>query len=86
VNIEYVPADTTREAAWVQLEAIRRMPPGRRLELACRLSDDLRRVVAAGVRGRHPGMTEDQVKLAVARLTLGEELFRRVYPGIKVQV
>ena len=79
MNVELVPADTTPEAAQVQLEIFRRMPAARRLELAFQMSNALRGLVAEGVRSRHPEYGDQQVRLAVARLTLGEELFRRVY-------
>ena len=56
------------------------MPAEKRLELALRMSDTLREVTAAGVRQRHPTYSSDQVRLAVIRLSLGDELFRKVYP------
>lgn len=86
MNFRTVPADTTLEAARVQLEVFRRLPPQRRLELALQMSTALREVAAAGVRSRHSDYNESQIRLAVARLTLGEELFARVYPGVDVQV
>lgn len=86
MNLEFVPADTTPEAARVQLEIYRRMSPSRRLELALELSDNVRRLVAAGVRHRHPEYTGEEVRLAVIRLTLGDELFRKAYPGVEVAV
>ncbi len=82
---EAVPADTSLEAALVQYEVFRRMAPGKRLELALRMSNSLRDLVAAGARNRHPEYTDDQVRLAVIRLTLGEELFQRAYPGVDVK-
>jgi hypothetical protein len=86
VNLELVPADTTLEAALVQFEIYRRMPAAKRLELALQLSDALRDLTAAGVRQRHPTFSPDQVKRAVMRLTLGEQLFRAVYPEGDVEV
>ena len=86
MTVEAVPADTTPEAARVQWDIFRRMSPSKRLELALRMSDSLRNVVASGVRDRHPGWSEEQVRLAVIRLTLGEELFRHVYPHAEVEV
>lgn len=77
--------DTTLEAAKVQWDIWRRLTPDRRLQLACEMSDTLRRITASGVRSRHPEYSEDEVKLAVIRLCLGEELFRQVYPDVKVK-
>jgi hypothetical protein len=62
-----LPADTTPEAAWVQIEFYGRMAPSRRLEIALQMSDAKRSVAASGVRSRHPDYNEDQVRLAVKR-------------------
>jgi hypothetical protein len=82
---KWIPADTTPEAARVEDEIFRRMPPSRRLELALEMSDEVLAITAAGVRSRHPEYTEDQVRLAVLRLSLGEELFRQVFPDSDVR-
>jgi hypothetical protein len=84
--IPLVPADTTLEAARVQSAVFRRMSGSRRLELALQMSDSLRHMVAAGVRSRHPEYSEAQVKFALIRLTLGDRLFRQVYPGVEIAV
>jgi hypothetical protein len=86
VNVELIPADTTPEAWRVMVESYRRMSPSRRLELACQMTDSLRRVVAAGVRVRHPEYSEEQVRLAFLRLWLDDDLFRKVYPGVEIAV
>jgi hypothetical protein len=62
------------------------MPAAKRLELALRMSDELRATVAAGVRNRHPEYGAEQVRLAVIRLTLGTALFRQAYPGVEIAV
>jgi hypothetical protein len=82
----FLPSDTSLEAIRVQHAIYRRMPPEKRLRLAFQMSDSARAIAAAGVRARHPEYTERQVRLAVIRLRLGEELFRRVYPGEDVGV
>jgi len=83
---ELIPADTAPEAWGVHVEIYRRMTPSRRLELALQMSDALRRVVAAGVRSRHPEYGEYQERLAVTRLYLGDDLFDSTYPGVDVAV
>jgi hypothetical protein len=85
MRIEVVPADTTPEAARVQFEIYRRMQPSRRLEIALEMNTTMRELVAAGVRCRHPDYSAEQVRLAVIRLCLGEEWFRKVYPGVNVE-
>jgi hypothetical protein len=84
LGVEMVPADTTVEAARVQYEIFRRMPAERRLELALQMSDALREIAAAGVRQRHPDYSEEQVRLAVIRLTLGDDLFRKAYGDVMI--
>ncbi len=79
-----IPADTDPAAARVQWEIYRRMTPGRRMELALEMSATLRQFMAAGVRMRHSHYDDRQVKLAVIRLSLGDNLFRRVYPGEEI--
>jgi hypothetical protein len=81
-----MPADTTPEAARVQVEIFRRMPASKRLELSVRMSNALRDLVASGVRHRHPQYSPEEVRLAVIRLSLGDSWFRKVYPGVEVAV
>jgi hypothetical protein len=73
--------DTTEEAARVQREVYRRMSPSRRLQLIFEMNEQLRELLAAGVRDRNPDYTEAHVKMAVIRLWLGRELFERAFPG-----
>jgi hypothetical protein len=86
MNLEVIPADTSPEAWAILVNIYRRMSPNRRLELVCEMSNSLRRLVADGVRNRHPDYTEDQVRLAVIQLWLGEDLFRQGYPGVDIAV
>ena len=85
MNEPYLPADTSLEAIRVQHAVYRRMPAEMRLRLGLQMSDSARAVSAAGVRARHPEYTDRQVELAVIRMMLGEELFRRAYPGEDVR-
>lgn len=50
------------------------MTPEERLAVAADMSDALRRLVAAGVRSRHPHATEPVVQALVAEALLGPEL------------
>lgn len=47
--------------------------------LAARLSDEIRDVALAGIRARHPGISEGQVVVHFARLTLTPEEFKMAY-------
>ena len=75
-----IPADTTPEAAWVQMQIYRQMPAEKRLLLALEMSDGVREICAAGVRAQYPNFTDEQVRLIVIRRMLGEELFHKAYP------
>jgi hypothetical protein len=75
--------DTTPQAEEVQLTVFRNMGPEKRLEAAIALSRTCRKLLAEGVRKRHPEYDEDQVRMAVIRLSLPEDLFLVAYPGGK---
>ena len=74
------PLDTSPEAEDVQLGIYRKMSPEQRLHLAIDLAQTCRRLLAEGVRMRHPGYDEKRVRFAVIRLQLGDALFLTVYP------
>ena len=84
MNYSALPRDTTREAFWVQIDALRRLGVEGRAKLTFELCDNLRRILADGVRSRHPDYDENQVRLAVIRLRLGDTLYRKVYPKTEV--
>lgn len=77
--------DTSADVAGVQAEAFRRMGPEGRLRAALEMSEEMGRILEAGVRARHPGYTADEVRLAAIRLRLGEPLFHAVYPLAQVE-
>lgn len=76
-----IPPDTDEAAHRVQVDAWRRLGAAKRVALAAEMSEATRSVAAAGVRHRHPHYTDAEVRLAVIRLTLGDELFHEAYPG-----
>jgi len=77
MKLTAIPADTTPEAARVQMAIFRRMSSGQRLQLALQMSDTLRSIVADGIRSRHPTFSDEQVRLEVIRICLGEEACRK---------
>jgi hypothetical protein len=77
----FLPTDTSLDAIRVQHAVYRRMTPEQRLELTFQMIASTRALSASGVRSRHPEYTDRQVELAVIRLTLGEELFHKAFPG-----
>ncbi len=77
------PLDTSPEVERIQNEIFRKMAPARRLQLAIELTQTSRKLLAAGVRRRHPEYNDEQVRLAAIRLTIPEKLFLAAYPHAK---
>jgi hypothetical protein len=75
-----VPADTTVDAHRLQGEIYRKMTGQQRLSIAFELTDMVRRIAMAGIRARHPHYTDEQVFRAWARLTLGDDVLRDMWP------
>ena len=48
------------------------------MKMALQMSEDVRRIAEAGARSRMPGASPEEIRRAVARLYLGEELALRV--------
>jgi hypothetical protein len=45
------------------------------------LSSDMRELTRAGIRARHGDYSEEDVELALRRILLGDDLFRRAWPS-----
>jgi hypothetical protein len=75
------PFDTSPDAQAAQLMAWRRMGPARRVELAADMSEEARRVTMSGIRSRHPEYTAEELRNAMLRLVLGDELYVAAWPG-----
>lgn len=77
--------DTTPEALAKQFEIWRRIGPAGKAAMTFELSDNLRRLVEAGVRHRHPQWDDWMVEREVVRLMIGDDLFQRAYGKDRVQ-
>ena len=73
-------SDTTDAAHRAQIEVYRRMSGSRRVEIAAQMSEDARAIAVAGIRRRHPRYTEAELRHALMRLLLGDDLFSRAWP------
>lgn len=67
------PADTTPGMRRRQLAIYRAMTPERRVELALTMSE-ARAVALAGIRRRHPGMSEADVVAELVRILHGRRI------------
>jgi hypothetical protein len=74
-----IPADTTLEAAKKEFEILRRLGPEVRAGMAIEMSDNLRGIVEAGVRDRHPDFDQKKIDLEVLRLMIGDELYKQMF-------
>lgn len=74
------PLDTSSAVERMQIECFRKMAPQQRLQAAAALRQATRKLLATGVRHRHPEYSDAQVRLAVIRMTIPEELFLSAYP------
>ena len=72
-------SDTTSEATAKQFEILRRIGPAGRAAMTFELGDNLRALVRAGVRHRHPQWDDRTVELEVIRSMVGDALFRQAY-------
>ncbi|MBM4365381.1 MAG: hypothetical protein FJ102_04150 [Deltaproteobacteria bacterium] len=72
-------SDTTPGARAVQTRLYRAAGGEKRLLMALRMSEDMRRIAEAGIRFHNPAATDAEVRVALARMYLGKELFQRVF-------
>ena len=77
-----IPADTTLEAVRKEFEILRRLGPEVRAKMALDMSDNLRRIVEAGVRYRHPDFDQKKIELEVLRLMIGNQLYKQMLKDI----
>jgi hypothetical protein len=73
--------DTTPDAAAVQTAIYRRMTPDQRTWAAAEMSTMARAITLDNIRARHPEYVEHQARMALYRLLVGDELFRRAWPA-----
>ncbi len=71
------PHDTSPDAWRRYLAAIRATPPEERVRRAVQMSDELREVVRAGIRSRHPDWSSAAVQDELEERMLGRDLARR---------
>jgi hypothetical protein len=71
--------DTMVEAEAILLEYCRTAPPWKKLQHMIRLNKASRLLALIGLRHRHPGATEDELRRRLADLLLGPELAESAY-------
>jgi hypothetical protein len=76
-----LPHDTQKDSALRQYDVLRKMTISQRAEMTFQLSDNLREIVRAGIRQRHPEYTPDQITQAVLNLVMDNELVSKAFGG-----
>ena len=71
--------DTRREAERVQIELLRRAPAWRKMQMVDDLNRAVKRLALCGLRERHPGASEEELRRRLADLLLGPDLAARAY-------
>jgi hypothetical protein len=82
----FIPFDTPPDVFRKQVEVLRGIGERGRARMTEEMCRGLRKTIKAGIRRRHPDYNEHQVKMALIWLTAGEEVFRRLLPGVKIEV
>jgi hypothetical protein len=72
-------SDTSPEAERILIEAYRRMPPWEKVRRVSEMTRACVELALAGIRARHPGATEQEVRLRLAALRLDRETMVRVF-------
>lgn len=75
--------DTLPKIEEIQFEILRKMSPEMRLNLAIQLFETEKKLLMEGIRSRHPEYKEEEIRLALIRILLGDEQFEIVYPQMK---
>ena len=79
-----LPFDTAKDSATIQFEVLKKMDINARAKMTFELSDNLRSIIESGIQQRHPDYTQNQIKLAALRLTIGDDLFDQAFGGCEV--
>jgi hypothetical protein len=78
-TVAFRPADTTPEAWATQFDLYRRMSPADKARLCREITLAANAFALAGLRQRHPGASERELRLRLAALRLGADLVECAY-------
>ncbi|MBI5512530.1 MAG: hypothetical protein HY909_02110 [Deltaproteobacteria bacterium] len=74
--------DTTSQADARYHTLLRRLSPAQRLEAAMRLSQAVREMTIAGIRQRHPGISDDELRVRLTARLYGVTQALRLFGSI----
>ena len=72
-------SDTSPEAMEVLIDLYRRMTPAEKLQRVRDLTLAANQLALVGLRARHPGESEQELLLRLARIRLGDDLVAKAY-------
>ncbi|HYC88339.1 MAG TPA: hypothetical protein VEO54_03940 [Thermoanaerobaculia bacterium] len=73
------PLDTPKKVWDLQFDLLRRKTGAERLEMMRQLTLAVQHLAMAGLRARHPDLTDDELWLKLAAQRLGSDVVRKVY-------
>lgn len=73
------PLDTPKKVWDLQFELLRRKTGAERLEMMRQMTLAVQQLAMAGLRARHPELTDDELWLKLAAHRLGADVVRKVY-------
>jgi hypothetical protein len=76
-----VALDTSPDAQRRQDDVFRAMSPDQRAAMAAEMSEAAFEIAETGIRLRHPGYTDEEVRLTGIRLRIGDDLFVAAFPS-----
>ncbi len=79
-----LPYDTQEKSAMRQFDVLKKMDISARAEMTFQLSDNLRAIVEAGIRQRHPDYTPDQITQAALNLVMDKDIVSQAFGGRKL--
>jgi hypothetical protein len=74
--------DTSPEMETRYQERLGRLTGVERLEVAVQLSSGVRSLAEAGLRHRHPGASEEELRCRLVVLLYGRDLAARLFPAV----
>lgn len=80
------PADTSPEAMKVWIDALRRLPPGRKVEFVFEMIDFHASLAMKAIEREHPGISEYDALRELAARRYGRELAEKAYPAVTARV
>jgi hypothetical protein len=73
------PSDTDPQVQQLIWQRLREMSPSEKAEMTVRLTNDCLALAAAGIRQRHPGADDHEMRMRIGVLRVGPELMLQAF-------